>query len=144
MPLTWAHSEYIKLSVSLKNRKVYDMPRQTRERYVKAKTGSTLRSWRFDRMPPSLERGRTLRIEVQAKATVHWTEDGWEQVHTIETSDPGLGIFIADIAPGNPEATEIEFTFYWPEAARWENRNFSVAITGENPVSSKETGQTEP
>ncbi|HET6255247.1 MAG TPA: glycoside hydrolase family 15 protein [Puia sp.] len=34
MPLTWAQAEYLKLAVSLKQGKVYDMPKHTRERYL--------------------------------------------------------------------------------------------------------------
>lgn len=35
MPLTWAHAEYVKLCASIGAKKVFDMPPQTQERYLK-------------------------------------------------------------------------------------------------------------
>lgn len=35
MPLTWAHAEYVKLCASIGAKKVFDMPPQTVERYIK-------------------------------------------------------------------------------------------------------------
>ncbi|MGH2563934.1 MAG: glycoside hydrolase family 15 protein, partial [Ginsengibacter sp.] len=42
MPLTWAHAEYIKLCASIGAKKVFDMPPQTQERYIKNDTKSSL------------------------------------------------------------------------------------------------------
>ena len=48
MPLVWAHAEYIKLLRSIKDGSVFDMPSQTVERYIKAKTVSNRATWRFN------------------------------------------------------------------------------------------------
>ena len=48
MPLVWAHAEHIKLLRSLRDGAVFDMPPQGVERYIKGKTGSPLRTWRFN------------------------------------------------------------------------------------------------
>ena len=42
MPLTWAHAEYIKLCASISGKKVFDMPPQTTERYIKQNTPSQI------------------------------------------------------------------------------------------------------
>lgn len=39
MPLVWAHAEYIKLRRSLRDGKVFDIPPQTVERYIRQKVG---------------------------------------------------------------------------------------------------------
>jgi glucoamylase len=39
-----------------------------------------------------------------------------------------LGIYIADIDFKNGRSNEIEFTFFWKEAKRWEGKDFEVKI----------------
>ena len=58
IPLTWAHAEYIKLCTSLKNKKVFDMPAQTEERYIKQKTKSSVCVWRFTNQVKQLDKGK--------------------------------------------------------------------------------------
>ncbi len=53
MPLVWAHAEYLKLVHSLADGRVFDMPPQTHERYVRRRTkSSALRIWRFNQKLP--------------------------------------------------------------------------------------------
>jgi glucoamylase len=38
-------------------------------------------------------------------------------------------VHLADLPTGTlPSGSEIRFTFYWPEAGRWEGTDFSVKI----------------
>jgi len=129
MPLVWAHAEYLKLARSLADGRVFDTPPQTLERYVKGDTRSRLVQWRFNQKIRELPPGRTLRVETLAPAIVHWSADGWRTVRDAATRDSGLGVHLADLptdalAPGS----EIRFTFYWPDAGRWEGTDFSVKI----------------
>ena len=130
MPLTWAHSEYIKLCASIKAKKVFDMPLHTLHRYVIQHTKSDLQIWRFNNKLKTLSAGKTLRIQVKTAAIIHWTEDGWKTVHTSETKNSGPDIFFADIKPGQIIPGKIEFTFYWQHANKWENKDFSVEVEG--------------
>ena len=75
MPLVWAHSEHIKLLRSLRDGAVFDMPPQGVERYIEGKTGSPIRSWRFNNKIRSMPSGKTLRVELLAAAVVHWSSD---------------------------------------------------------------------
>jgi glucoamylase len=129
MPLVWAHAEYIKLIRSMRDGKVFDMPPQTVRRYVKAKTDSSIAFWRFNHKCRTIAAGKTLRVELLAQATVHWSGDNWRTVSDVNARDTGLGVFVADLptkelAPG----AVVRFTFYWSEAAAWEHADFSVAI----------------
>lgn len=129
MPLVWAHAEYLKLARSLADGRVFDTPPQTLERYVKGDTRSRLVQWRFNQKIRELPAGRTLRVETLAPAIVHWSANGWRTVRDSATRDSGLGVHVADLptdalAPGS----EIRFTFYWPDAGRWEGTDFSVKI----------------
>jgi glucoamylase len=130
MPLVWAHAEYLKLVRSLAEERVYDMPPQTSARYLEARTVSGRVAWRFNHKVRQMEAGKTLRIEVLARAVVHWSMDEWRTVRDAATVDSGLGIHYVDLpTTGRGPATRILFTFYWPDADRWEGTDFSVAVT---------------
>ena len=133
MPLVWAHSEYIKLARSLADDAVFDLPPQPVQRYLNEKTGSLLLIWRFNHQLRVLPHGKVLRIELLAPAKVHWSGDGWQTTTDADTRDTGLGLHLVDLPTGDLAAgSTLAFTFFWPEASRWEGRNFSVQISPAN------------
>ena len=128
MPLVWAHSEYIKLCHSIKEKKIFDMSLHAHERYVKNKAISRLMIWRFTFPCNSISAKKLLRIEVLTPAIIHWTNDNWDTINDTDTTDSKLGMHIADINFSNKKTDKIKFTFFWKEANRWENRNFEVRV----------------
>jgi glucoamylase len=128
MPLTWAHSEYIKLCYSIKAKKIFDMSSGTYDRYVTKKTGSPFMVWRFTFPCTIISPEKILRIEVRAAAIVHWTADNWETKNDIDTTDSKVGIHYADIDFQKKKSGEIKFTFFWKDANHWEDKNFMVKI----------------
>jgi glucoamylase len=129
MPLVWAHAEYIKLRRSLRDGVVFDMPAQTEQRYLKQQTGSSLAIWRFNHKCQTMPVGKTLRVEVQNAAVVHWSSDNWESSHDSKTKDTCLGMNIVDLPTGDLAAgTALVFTLYWPHEDRWEGTDFRVEI----------------
>jgi glucoamylase len=129
MPLVWAHAEYLKLRRSLRDGRIFDLPPQTVQRYLKEKTVSSRLTWRFNHKLRSLPPGKILRIELMAPAVIHWTADDWKTCHDLKTHDGGLKIHLADLRTQSlPEGRQIEFTFYWPDAGHWEGNNFMVRI----------------
>ena len=77
----------------------------------------------------SIPRGRKLRIEVKAPATVRWTDDDWATLTDVSTRDTTLGLHVADLPTDKLAAgTVVAFTFFWTTQNRWENRNFQVQI----------------
>jgi glucoamylase len=129
MPLVWAHAEYVKLRRSLKEGRVFDMPRLAKERYVGRSTGSDHKFWRFEQPCRSIAEGQILRIEVHAPARIHWSTSNWDSCADLPTVDTGLGLHYADLPVQDADAGEtIAFTFHWPEAGRWEGRNFEVRV----------------
>lgn len=132
MPLVWAHAEYVKLLRSLRDGAVFDMPPQTVRRYLVEKVASPHACWRFNNKIRSFPAGKTLRIEVPAPAMVHWSADGWRNTEDTRTRDTGLGIHIIDLPTAPlPPGSEVRFTFYWPEADRWEGTDFEVQVGAE-------------
>ncbi len=129
MPLVWAHAEYVKLRRSLQEGRVFDMPRQTVERYVAKKTTSLHAVWTFGDRRRSIPVGKILRLELSSPALVHWSGDGWSTFQDVQTRDTLLGIFIADLPTDRfPAGTMVHFTFYWSEEAAWEKIDYSVII----------------
>ena len=134
MPLVWAHAEYIKLARSIRERKVFDMPPQPVIRYQTRTTSSKLVAWRFNQKIRTIPAGRNLRIEVLMPATIHWSSDGWKTVTDSKTVDTWLGIHYADLETMGLLAGEsVVFTFFWPEANKWEGADFQVTVA-ERPM----------
>jgi glucoamylase len=129
MPLVWAHSEHIKLLRSLADGAVFDMPPQGVERYIKGKTTSNIRIWRFNNRLSVIPRGKTLRLELPAAATVRWSLDDWTTVNDTQTVETGFDGQFADL-PSQDAAggSAVVFTFLWRDSGQWENQNFTVRI----------------
>jgi len=129
MPLVWAHAEYVKLSRSLADDRVFDTPPQTVARYQSRKVESPYASWRFNQKCQTIVAGRTLRIEVLQPAVVHWSRDGWQTVLDFETRDTRLGIHVADLPTDELRVdARLLFTFRWPQDNRWEGVDFAVTV----------------
>jgi glucoamylase len=129
MPLVWAHAEYLKLQRSVRDVHVFDMPPQTVARYVTKKTESSRLAWRFNHKVRTIPVDKALRIETLAPTIVHWTSDDWKTAHDVKTHDTGLGIHVADLPHKKWEVgNQIRFTFYWPEAKRWEGKDFVILV----------------
>ena len=129
MPLVWAHAEHVKLLRSLADDRVFDMPPQPRQRYQIDGTGPRYAVWRFNHKCRRLPKGRTLRVEVIAAASVHWSTDGWRTVHDTPTQDSGFGIHLADLDTAElASGGEVVFTLYWPAENRWEGVNYLLTI----------------
>jgi glucoamylase len=128
-PLVWAHSEYIKLLRSLKDGKIFDQPPQTVKRYRVEKRKAVYWEWRFNNKCRILPAGKTLRIATLVPAVIHWSHDGWQTSNDVTARNTGLGIYLADLPTKGMDAGHmLMFTFYWPEAKRWEGTDFSVII----------------
>jgi glucoamylase len=129
MPLAWAHAEYLKLRRSIRGGRTFDQPPQTYQRYVRDRVVSDRVIWRFDHRRSEIMPGDVLRVEVLAPAVVRWGRNGWDSVSEVRTRDTGLGIHVADLdTKALKRKDSIELTFYWPEAGRWEGKNFHVAV----------------
>ncbi|ESY67083.1 MULTISPECIES: glucan 1,4-alpha-glucosidase [Mesorhizobium] len=126
MPLVWAHSEHIKLLRSLRDGAVFDMPPQGVKRYIEDRTVSPFRTWRFNNKIRALPGGKTLRVELLAPATVHWSIDNWTTAQDSKTEENAFGIHLVDLPVALPSGSTLTFTFFWPGTGDWENVDFSV------------------
>ncbi len=130
MPLGWAHAEHLKLLRSLRDGRVFDLPEQTAQRYLKNKTGSQFAIWRFNNKPRSMSAGKTLRIECFAPARITWSQDKWASQQDITARSTGLGVYVADLPTEKlPPGGEVGFTFFWSDENRHEEINYDVGIS---------------
>jgi glucoamylase len=129
MPLVWAHAEHIKLLRSLRDGRIYDMPRHTFERYVKAKPAPAPIVWRLKSKISRIVKGRTLRFDLPEPALIHWSADNWTTTTDSRTEATGLQTYIHDI-PTEPFApgTAIRFAIYWVQRNQWETADFQINV----------------
>ena len=128
-PLVWAHSEYIKLRRSLLDRKIFDQPPQTVQRYLVQQHSAEYFNWRFNNKPRTMPCGKKLRILTMEPALVHWTIDNWQTSQDGNTQESGWDMQFLDL-PSDKLITgqQIILTFYWKNQSRWEDREFAVTI----------------
>ena len=130
MPLCWSHAEYVNLVRSAHDGVCFDRVEPAFQRYVVHPVASRHEIWTFRhplrRMPP----GRILRLILAADATVVWSGDGWASTNRVDTAHlRALDLWFADLPTENHAGGgAIEFTFFWKETQRWEDRNYSVAV----------------
>ncbi len=96
---------------------------------MRKKTESPLIIWRFNHKCRTMISRKKLRIETLSPATVHWSPDGWNEVHDVVTKDSGLGLHYVDLPTERfSVGTSILFTFCWLDIGRWEGKDFEVRI----------------
>jgi glucoamylase len=96
MPLAWAHAEYSKLVRSLMDGRVFDMPQQPYDRYVRHRVPSRVSIWSPQSHIREIDAGCSLRIQAAGPARVSWRIDAGEH-HEAMTHDAGLGVWITDL-----------------------------------------------
>jgi len=129
MPLCWAHSEYVKLRRSLRDNKLFDIPPQPVERYLKKQTVSPHAIWSFNHKIRTMKLGQSLRLKLLAPAVVHWSADGGPLNRNTETWDTGIGVHVADLpTKGLAAGSRVTFTFTWPTAGKDEPASFTVTL----------------
>ncbi len=105
-----------------------------RRSYAPWKQGGVARDrvvWRFDNRVSVLPPGKALRIEVASPAAIRWTTDQWNTAHETRTTRKG-GVHVADLHTWDlPAGSRVQFTFFWPEANRWEGQDFDVTVAGQ-------------
>ena len=121
-PLVWAHAEYIALLRSLRDKKVFDCPHQTQNRYLHQKKKARHAIWHFDDQISQIPAGKKLRFHLKAPARIRYSFDGWKSYQDRETEQNGLGIHVAEIEPN----AKVNFTFFWLEDQHWEERNYEI------------------
>jgi glucoamylase len=134
MPLCWAHSEYILLVRSHHDGVCYDKVEPAYQRYVVNQTVNRYEIWSFHHQLRYIPAGKILRIIVSDDAELLLTSDNWSHTNMIHSVlNKSLNLWYCDF-PANEliPGTDVEFTFYWKSAFKWEGRNYTVSIKNNN------------
>jgi len=129
MPLVWAHAEYVKLLRSLKERKVWDTPPQTVQRYLVEKKTSPYQIWTEKQQRPRLSAGKDLRVDSADAIAVRWSTDGGRITNHLETVDSSLGVRWAVLPLSQISAgTRVQFSFHRSPEERSKAQKFEIKI----------------
>lgn len=115
-PLLWAHSEYLKVLRSLKDRRVFDRPPQPAQRYAGGRRRDARALWRVEHPVRSVPAGTALRIEAVGGAELRWRV-GRGAERTLPDGPTFLGVRVADVPAADlPAGTVVRFTATRPGA----------------------------
>ena len=128
MPLMWAHAEYVKLLRSAHEGRVFDRIPAVVERYQGAGRPQPIEVWSFKRRARAVRPEAILRVQASAVFRLRWTADEWAVVTDTASTSTALGIDFVDIPIARDQIAPIRFTFFWPQADRWEGRDFVVNV----------------
>jgi glucoamylase len=96
MPLVWAHAEYAKLVRSLHDGRVFDMPQQSYERYVRQRIGCDITIWAPHCRTRTMPVGNRLRIQSETDSIIRWGATGVEPIETT-SKDTTIGVWHAEL-----------------------------------------------
>jgi glucoamylase len=95
----------------------------------KPEKAKTAYAWTFDHQILEASAKAALTISVRAPALLHWSTDEWITVRQDPARALGGGTFGWKFRPGTlPAGATLRFTFFWPEADRWEGRDFTITL----------------
>jgi len=119
----------VKLLHSEARGEVYDRIGPVYERYVRQGVRSNLVIYKFNHKLRAIRSDQRLRLEVYAPAEVHWSADEWTSVHHELMQEIVPGVWAREFAAGffSP-GRALRFTYYWPQAGRWEGEDFLISV----------------
>ncbi|MHB8254153.1 MAG: glycoside hydrolase family 15 protein [Acidiferrobacter sp.] len=126
MPLVWAHSEFIKLVLSVQKGAPVDRPKAVWKRYAGKRPQPEFQIWRFQQPVAALKRARDVYFLLGAKASLHFGCDHWQNPEDLGSEDWGLAHVIVLKADRLQSCARLDFTFFWPDESRWEGRDFHM------------------
>jgi glucoamylase len=128
MPLMWAHAEYVKLLRSVRDGVVFDRVDAVADRYLAGRGRKDLEIWKFSRRARSVPAGGTLRIQDASPFRLRWSLDDWRSSADAQSLTTALGIHYTDLVVPKGQQAAVRFTFFWPQAERWEETDFRVDV----------------
>jgi glucoamylase len=127
IPLAWAHAEYIKLSRSIADNRVFDLIEPVRARYASRRArASDLEFWSEKRRIASIRRGQRLRIVAGTPFTLRWTS-GDGQSREAPAAATKLAVWYVDLPAATPGEIRMTLTPGSPDAMSVTDARVTVA-----------------
>ncbi len=119
MPLVWAHAEYAKLVRSLHDGRVFDMPQQPYERYVRQRIGCDLTIWAPHCRARHMAVGNRLRIHSPVDVSIRWSVNGGD-ILEMPSRDTTMGVWVADLDTERlPVGAKVQFALVATATPGW-------------------------
>ncbi len=126
MPLVWAHSEYLKLAITIAAGRPIELLSSVEDHCGGKRPDPSVLHWRADIPVSALPRTKRLVIEDTRPFTLHYSYDDWRTVE--ERDATALPFDMHGVALDFPtSATGLVFTRRYE--ANWEGRNHRIALT---------------
>jgi hypothetical protein len=128
MPETTKPIEYIELLGSTPDGQVFDRVPAVAERCQPRRTQPPFEFWTFGRCMRAVRPVTRVRIQAGAPLRLRWTGDEWAGVEDSASRPTALGIDFVDVPVALVQTALVCFRFSWPEAGRWEGRDFAISV----------------
>jgi glucoamylase len=126
-PLVWAHAEHLKLRRSLADGEIFDLPPQTKARYILEQHPGRHAPWRMDAPIPSMPAGKILRIEAADSFHVRWSVPAGT-AGNLQAAALGVGLWFCDLPSQDLKVgTRLLFSLYWSDHQGWQG-DFEICI----------------
>jgi glucoamylase len=129
IPLMWAHAEYLKLTRSIEDNRVFDRIEPVAVRYQSASyKPEPLEIWKFNRQLRTIPAGTRVRVLASTPFQLHWSPDNWTTTHDTSSIPTRLSVHYVDIVTGTDSVSPLRFTFYWTSESRWEGKDYEIQL----------------
>lgn len=126
MPLVWAHAEFLKLLVAMRDHQPCEWLPAVAARYRQPKTPAVWH-WRSDTPQDHLPQGSALLIEGLRPFGLRLGFDGWQDARELRSQPVGLGMHGVRLEPDVFRGhRSLEFTRHFGE--NWEGRDYQVVL----------------
>jgi glucoamylase len=127
MPLVWAHAEFLKLFYARERKQPLELLRCVEAHMQRNVTERRCWHWRPDTPFDVIPSGRDLLIDLPENFVLHFGFDGWQSVGDRPSVLLPYGRHGVRLTPEDfRHWHSLDFTFYFPDEARWEGRNHTV------------------
>ena len=130
MPLAWTNAEFIKLVLSVQEKRIVDRPESVWNRYHGKRPETNLAHWTPAATVTQIKPGQDLMIWLPQSANIQFTFDDWVNIKNKVTVDTGLGMHAATlVTQALCAGTQICFTWKNILTNDWTGINYSIKIT---------------
>lgn len=138
MPLCWSHAEYLTLTRSQRDRRVFGRIDSAHQRFARAgaQAGFSHEFWSLRYRRKIIRAGKWLRVVSERPATIAWSQNLHERRRELPLVESGLeNLWYADLPTRSlPAGTMVEFRF--EGLSGWEGISFHVEIGADPGTSS--------
>ncbi|MEO6830275.1 MAG: glycoside hydrolase family 15 protein [Acidobacteriaceae bacterium] len=125
MPLVWAHSEYLKLTMAIETGRPIELLECVKKRYGGKRPEREDRLWRSEAPVAAVPKGSVLRIEDLRPFVLRYSRDNWATVEEITSVPLAFDMEGVMIHLGSDEGSLV-FTRHYSDG--WEGQNHAVAF----------------